>query len=74
MNTTRLILNNTYDFFQSKAENSIMLKNSQYNTFFLYFGLPNSPIPAINDSDDLSTSTSEVENETDSDKQTLSDM
>jgi len=72
MNTTRLILNNTYDLFIPISENYIQLKNNQYNTFLLYFGLPNSPITTIND-DDMLLFTSESEIEPNSDKLTLSD-
>jgi hypothetical protein len=62
MNTTRLALNNTYDLFLPISENYIQLKNNQYNTFLLYFGLPNSPITTINDNGMLlSTSKSEIE-------------
>jgi predicted small secreted protein len=68
MNTTRLILNNTYDLFIPISENYIQLKNNQYNTFLLYFGLPNSPIATINDDD-----ASESEIEPNSDKLTLPD-
>jgi hypothetical protein len=57
INTTRLILNNTYD-----------LSNLKNNTFLPYFGLPNSPIVSIIDDDDILTSESDLEIESDSEK------
>ncbi len=57
MNTTRLILNNTYELFISKN-----------NPFLLYFGLPDSPIISISeDDDDILTSRSDLEIESDCD-------
>ncbi len=59
MNTTRLMINNTYDLFISKN-----------NPFLLFFGLPNSPIISISDDDDdddILTSRSDLEIESDCD-------
>ncbi|CAF1415381.1 unnamed protein product [Rotaria sp. Silwood1] len=62
MNTTRLMLDNTYNLFLPLSDDYIKLKNNQYNTFLLYFGLPNSPITTIHTDDRLvSTSESEIE-------------
>ncbi|CAF1025781.1 unnamed protein product [Adineta steineri] len=72
MNTTRLILKNNYDLFiPISNDNDITLKNNYYNSFLLYFDLPNSPITVINDLDDMIVSTTELDT---SDKQILCDM
>ncbi|CAF4045440.1 unnamed protein product, partial [Rotaria sordida] len=74
MNTTRLMLDNTYNLFIPISDNCMKLNNNQCNTFLLYFGLPNSPITAINNDDILiSTSESESEVEFDSNKLIVSD-
>jgi len=57
MNTTRLMLNNTYDLFIPKNNTS----------FLIYFGLPNSPILSINDDDDDDLLISKSDLELDSD-------
>ncbi len=58
MNITRLVLNNI-----------IPISDFKNNTFLLYFGLPNSPILAIDDDDDsdILISKSSLETELDSD-------
>jgi hypothetical protein len=58
MNITRLMLNNI-----------IPISDLKNNTFLLYFGLPNSPILAIDDDDDsdILISKSSLETELDSD-------
>ncbi len=48
-------------------DNIIQISDLKDNTFLLYFGLPNSPILAINDDDDISISKSSLEIESDSD-------
>ncbi|CAF0996839.1 unnamed protein product [Adineta steineri] len=72
MNTTRLILKNNYDLFiPISNDKNITLKNNYYNSFLLYFDLPNSPITVINDLDDMIVSTTELDN---SDEQILCDI
>jgi hypothetical protein len=57
INTTRLVLNNTYD-----------VSNLKNNTFLLYFGLPNSPIESIIDDETLTSSSDLEEIESESEK------
>ncbi|CAF1093742.1 unnamed protein product [Adineta ricciae] len=64
MNITRLLLKTDYDLFPSKFDDCVKLKNNIGSTFLLYFNLPNSTIPIINDEVDdklISTSESDVE-------------
>ncbi|CAF2100978.1 unnamed protein product [Rotaria magnacalcarata] len=74
MNTTRLVLDNSYHLFIPRSENCIKLKNHPNNTFLLYFGLPNSPITTIDNVADTVISKSKSEFESDSNKMTLSDV
>jgi hypothetical protein len=72
MNISRLMFNHMYDLFIPPSDSCIKLKNKQCNAFLLYFGLPSSPIMTTDD-DNMTTSTSELEIDPDSDKLTSSD-